>query len=220
MKTGILTTLIALCLPVTVFATTLRLSSDVDLLVLDGKKVSSSLLRGADSIELDNGPHQLVFRVEKTINLSANEERLYISPPLVVSFNTQLISQVNFRLPRLENEREANHFDVAPRLELLDGDATPIPVKLDILVITSTKKTIDYEVEVERYNKSAKRASLPQFATMMADDSTLLSGVSELDAIPPQSQVLTEQRLKYWFKLADLQTRNTFLQWAEKQPPS
>ena len=81
-------------------------------------------------------------------------------------------------------------------------------------------KTIDYEVEVERYNKSAKRASLPQFATMMADDSTLLSGVSELDAIPPQSQVLTEQRLKYWFKLADPQTRNTFLQWAEKQPSS
>ena len=204
MKTGIVTTLIALCLPVSVFATTLRLSTDVDLLVLDGKKVSSSLLRGADSIELDNGPHQLVFRVEKTIHLSNSEERLYISPPLVVSFNTQLINQVNFRLPRLE----------------LDGDATPIPVKLDILAITSTAKTIDYEVEVERYNKSAKRASLPQFATMMADDSTLLSGVSELDAIPPQSQVLTEQRLKYWFKLADPQTRNTFLQWAEKQPSS
>lgn len=107
MKTGIVTTLIALCLPVSVFATTLRLSTDVDLLVLDGKKVSSSLLRGADSIELDNGPHQLVFRVEKTIHLSNSEERLYISPPLVVSFNTQLINQVNFRLPRLENEREA-----------------------------------------------------------------------------------------------------------------
>ena len=88
MKTGIVTTLIALCLPVSVFATTLRLSTDVDLLVLDGKKVSSSLLRGADSIELDNGPHQLVFRVEKTIHLSNSEERLYISPPLVVSFNT------------------------------------------------------------------------------------------------------------------------------------
>ncbi|MGG8980413.1 hypothetical protein ACQ9AP_27875, partial [Escherichia coli] len=45
MKTDIVTTLIALCLPVSVFATTLRLSTDVDLLVLDGKKVSSSLLR-------------------------------------------------------------------------------------------------------------------------------------------------------------------------------
>lgn len=48
MKTGALTTFLALCLPVTVFATTLRLSNEVDLLVLDGKKVSSSLLRGAE----------------------------------------------------------------------------------------------------------------------------------------------------------------------------
>lgn len=220
MKTGTVTLMIALCLPVTVFATTLRLSTDIDLLVLDGKKVSSSLLRGADSIELDNGPHQLVFRVEKTIRLSSHEERLYISPPLVVSFDTQRVGQVNFHLPRLESDREANHFDTAPRLELLDGDAMPIPVQLDILSITSKSKTIDFEAETERYNKSAKRASLPQFATMMADDSTLLSGVSELDTIPPQSQTLTEQRLKYWFRQADPQTRNSFLQWAEKQPSS
>ncbi|VEB61135.1 UPF0319 protein YccT precursor [Salmonella enterica subsp. enterica] len=39
----------------------------------------------------------------------------------------------------------------------------PIPVKLDILAITSTAKVVDYEIETERYNKSAKRASLPQF---------------------------------------------------------
>lgn len=220
MKAGTLTLLVALCLPISASATTLRLSSEVDLLVLDGKKVSSSLLRGADSIELENGPHQVVFRVEKTIQMPGHGERLYISPPLVVSFNTQLISQVNFRLPSLLNERETAHFDAAPSLELLDGDAMPIPVKLDILAITSAAKPVDYEGEVERYNKSAKRASLPQFATMMADDSTLLSGVSELDAIPPQSQVLTEQRLKYWFKQADPQTRNNFLQWAEKQPSS
>jgi uncharacterized protein YccT (UPF0319 family) len=45
---------------------------------------------------------------------------------------------------------------------------------------------------------------------MMADDSSLLSGVSELD-VPPQSQTLTEQRLKYWFQQADAQTRSNFL---------
>ncbi|SUG78577.1 UPF0319 protein YccT precursor [Salmonella enterica subsp. enterica] len=61
MKTGALTTFLALCLPVTVFATTLRLSNEVDLLVLDGKKVSSSLLRGAESIELENGPASTRF---------------------------------------------------------------------------------------------------------------------------------------------------------------
>jgi uncharacterized protein YccT (UPF0319 family) len=38
MKTGIATALIALVMPVCVFATTLRLSTDIDLLVLDGKK--------------------------------------------------------------------------------------------------------------------------------------------------------------------------------------
>ncbi|EBR1500209.1 DUF2057 family protein [Salmonella enterica] len=220
MKTGALTTFLALYLPVTVFATTLRLSNEVDLLVLDGKRVSGSLLRGADSIELENGPHQLVLRVEKNIRLSDNEERLYISPPLVISFDTQQTSQVNFHLPRLENEREASHFNAAPRLMLLDGDAMPIPVKLDILTTASTAKVVDYEIETERYNKSAKRASLPQFATIMANDSTLLSDASELDAVPPQSQTLTEQCLKHWFRLADPQTRSHFLQWAEKQPSS
>jgi uncharacterized protein YccT (UPF0319 family) len=38
MKTGIASAVIALVMPVCVFATTLRLSTDIDLLVLDGKK--------------------------------------------------------------------------------------------------------------------------------------------------------------------------------------
>lgn len=220
MKTGIASAVIALVMPVCVFATTLRLSTDIDLLVLDGKKVSSSLLRGADSIELDNGQHQVVFRVEKTIRVANHEQRMYISPPLIVSFNTQRISQVNFNLPRLETEKEALAFESGPRIELLDGDAMPIPVKLDILALTKTPKGIDYEADTEIYNKAGKRASLPQFAIMMADDSTLLSGVSELDVIPPQSQTLTEQRLKFWFQQADPDTRAKFLQWAKQQPSS
>ncbi|EHN8848883.1 curli synthesis inhibitor [Enterobacter hormaechei] len=220
MKTGIAWAVVALIMPVCVFATTLRLSTDIDLLVLDGKKVSSSLLRGADSIELDNGPHQVVFRVEKTIRLADNEQQVYISPPLVVSFNTQRISQVNFRLPRLETEKESLAFDASPRIELVDGDSMPIPVKLDILALTKRLKGTDYEADTETYNRASRRASLPQFATMMADDSTLLSGVSELDVLPPQSQTLTEQRLKFWFQNADPDTRARFLQWAKQQPSS
>lgn len=220
MKTGIAWAMVALIMPVCVFATTLRLSTDIDLLVLDGKKVSSSLLRGADSIELDNGPHQVVFRVEKTIRLADNEQQVYISPPLVVSFNTHLISQVNFRLPRLETEKESLAFDASPRIELVDGDSMPIPVKLDILALTKRSKGTDYEADTETYNRASRRASLPQFATMMADDSTLLSDVSELDVLPPQSQTLTEQRLKFWFQNADPDTRARFLQWAKQQPSS
>lgn len=220
MRTGMTTAVIFFLMPVTVFATTLRLSTDIDLLVLDGKKVSSSLLRGAESIELDNGPHQLVFRVEKNIRQGSHEQRLYISPALIASFDTRSIRLVNFSLPRLETQKEAEIFDAAPAVELLDGEAAPIPVRLDILAITESAKDTDYERETTRYNKQARHASLPQFAPMIVDDSTLLSGVSELDVPPPQSQTLTEQRLKFWYQQADPQTRERFMQWARQQPPS
>lgn len=80
--------------------------------------------------------------MEKTIRLADNEQQVYISPPLVVSFNTQRISQVNFRLPRLETEKESLAFDASPRIELVDGDSMPIPVKLDILALTKGQREL------------------------------------------------------------------------------
>ncbi|NIY47077.1 curli synthesis inhibitor [Cedecea colo] len=207
-----------LFLPFSGWATTLQLSTDVDLLVLDGKKVSSSLLKGADSIELDNGAHQIVFRVEKNIRANAHEQRLYISAPLVVSFDTKRISQVNFNLPRIENEKESEVFDHAPHLQLLDGSAVAIPVKLDVLTTNPSPQGIDYENDTQRYNKAGKIASMPQFAIMMADDSALLSRTSELDPPVRPSETLTEQRLKYWFVQADKTTRERFLQWVKEHP--
>lgn len=214
--------LIALCwillLPCESRATTLRLSTEIDLLVLDGKKVSSSLLRGADSIELDNGPHQLVFRVEKNIRTNTREQRLYISPPLVVSFDTKEVSQVNFNIPRIENDKDSDEFDLAPHLQLLDGDAGVIPSKVDILPVKNASQGIDYERDTQVYNKSGKTAAVKGFATMMADDSELLSKTSELDAPPRQSDTLIEQRIRYWFLQADKPTRDRFLQWAKDNP--
>lgn len=220
MKCGWKVFIITCLIPVNVLATTLRLSSDVDLLVLDGKKVSSSLLRGAESIELENGVHQVVFRVEKNVDAGSHDSRLFISVPLIATFDTQRVSQVNFNFPIIDTQKAADLFNATPHLALLDGNATPIPVKLDILEISTNPKSIDYEREVEQYNKAGKYASLSRFATMMADDSTLLSGVSELDIPPTHSQTLTEQRLKFWYQQADPQTRDRFMQWIKQQPSS
>lgn len=219
MKIGPYTVLwCALLLPFPGGATTLQLSTEIDLLVLDGKKVSSSLLKGAESIELDNGVHQIVFRVEKNVRANAHEQRLYISAPLVVSFDTKQISQVNFNLPRIENEKESEVFDSTPQLQLLDGSAVVIPIKLDVLTIRPTPQGIDYENDTQRYNKAGKVASMPQFAIMMADDSALLSRTSELDPPVRPSETLTEQRLKYWFVQADKTTRERFLRWVKEHP--
>lgn len=211
---------IACLVPVNVLATTLRLSSDIDLLILDGKKVSSSLLRGADSIELDNGIHQVVFRVEKNIEGASHEPRLFISIPLIATFDTSRVSQVNFNLPALDTQKSADLFNATPHLALLDGNAMSIPVKLDILEISENTKAVDYERDTRQYNKAGKYASLPHFATQLADDSTLLSGISELDMPPSHSQTLTEQRLKFWYQQADPQTRERFMQWIKQQPSS
>lgn len=207
-------------IPASGYATTLHLSGDVDLLVMDGKKVSGSFLRGAESIELDNGPHQLVFRLEKTVHTSVHEQRLWISPALVVSFDTRDVSQVNFNLPRIETERESQRFDAVPQLQLLDGTASPIPIKLDILPVSDSATGVNYENDVRRYNRSGKAASMPRFVSLNADDSTLLSGISELDAPVSHSQTLTEQRLKFWYQQADPTTRARFIEWAKQQPSS
>jgi uncharacterized protein len=220
MKTGMLMLCLLLLMPVSVLATTLRLSGDIDLLVLDGKKVSSLLLRGAESLEVDNGPHQVVFRVEKMIILPDQNRQLYVSPPLIANFNSQLVGQINFSLPRLETLEETQTFTTTPHVSLLDGNAMPIPVKLDILAITQAGSDIDYEKATEAYNLANKQASASQFSAPMPDDSTLLSKTTELDNPAYQSQTLTEQRLKYWFQLADPQTRLRFMEWAKSQPSS
>ncbi|WP_330986058.1 MULTISPECIES: curli synthesis inhibitor [Enterobacterales] len=220
MRTGIAILWLLLMLPVSAHATTLRLSGDINLLVLDGKKVSSLLLRGAESIELDNGPHQVVFRVEKMVILPDQNRQLYVSPPLIANFNSQLIGQVNFSLPRLETLQETQAFTSTPHVSLLDGNAMPIPVKLDILAITQVGDNIDYEKAIEAYNLASKQASDTQFSMPLPDDSTLLSKTTELDNPAYQSQTLTEQRLKYWFQLADPATRHRFLEWAKSQPSS
>ncbi len=212
--------MLAALLPITAAATTLHLSGDIDLLVLDGKRVSGSFLRGADSIELDNGPHQVVFRVEKNLVTASRDRRLYVSPPLIMTFDTRNITQVNFSLPRIETEKESDQFDASPRVQLLDGTAAPIPARLDVLAVDRNAKTIDYEWETERYNKTNNKASAPEFITMMADDSALLSGPSELDRPVAHSQTLTEQRLKHWYLEADNDTRTRFLEWVKQQPSS
>ncbi len=74
----------------------------------------------------------------------------------MVSFNTQLINQVNFRC--LAWRMSGKLTILMPRRALIvgwrcDADSGKAGYSRHYL----TAKTIDYEVEVERYNKSAKR---------------------------------------------------------------
>ncbi|NIF32471.1 DUF2057 family protein [Enterobacter sp. Cy-643] len=213
MRAGLPLAGLILMLPTLVWGTTLRLSADVDLLVLDGKRVSSSLLKGADSIEIDNGPHQLVLRVEKKL-ASARNRSYGVFQPLVISFDTKEIDQVNIVLPLKDTNRSVTSFQI----KLLDGQAHPIPIRTDILEIKSDPTGTDYEEETQRYNKSGKKASMPGFANFRVNEGTLPFAQANPDLPPARSEALTEQRLKYWFSQADDPTRARFLRWANTTP--
>lgn len=214
MRVGLPITALILMMPALVWGTTLRLSTEVDLLVLDGKRVSSSLLKGADSIEIDNGPHQLVLRVEKKFSPSPSDKLSGLSSPLVISFDTREIEQVNIVL----SPKDAEHPVTAPQIKLLDGHARPIPVRTDILETKPDPTGTDYEGETQRYNRSGKKASIPGFAALKTSDDAQ-SFATAMPVIPPaQSETLTEQRLKYWFSQADKPTRARFLRWVKETP--
>ncbi|AJZ91893.1 hypothetical protein VW41_07450 [Klebsiella michiganensis] len=200
-------------IPTLVWGTTLRLSTDLDLLVLDGKRVSSSLLKGADSIEIDNGPHQLVLRIEKKI-ARAYARSSGISPPMVISFDTKEIDQVNIVLQLKDPNRSIAAFQI----KLLDGQAHPIPIRTDILEIKPDPTGTDYEEETQRYNKSGKKASMPGFANLKANDDSQKFAMADPGLPPAQSEAFTEQRLRYWFSQADKPTRARFLRWANETP--
>jgi len=60
--------LLSVCLSAPAYATSLKLSPELDLLVIDGKKMSGAILKGADSLEVDAGQHQILFQVSKILH--------------------------------------------------------------------------------------------------------------------------------------------------------
>ncbi|BFO09439.1 hypothetical protein GGER_19490 [Serratia rubidaea] len=109
MKFGLVVTgLLGVCLSLPAVATTLKLSPDIELLVVDGKQMTGSLLKGADSLELNGGQHQLLFKVSKPLHAASKPPSLYTSPLMLVAFNTHNVSTVAIQLPRSTASRMAN----------------------------------------------------------------------------------------------------------------
>lgn len=201
-------------------ATTLKLSPDIDLLVVDGKKMTGSLLKGADSLELDGGQHQLLFKVTKTVR-SGQHTQAYTSLPLVASFNTQKISQVAIELPRIENDRDAQRFDRTLNYLVVDKDGNALPFRHDALHPDSVTFNTDLEKVMTDYNRQNRPASVPTFVQANAGNpSTPALAGAPLNApmVTLKGENVSEQMLQYWFQQADKETQKRFLRWANKQP--
>lgn len=141
-------------------AITLKLDPEIDLLVLDGRKISGSLLKGADGLELDRGQHQFLFRVEKTPVTATTKGLHYQSVPMIVTF-TASGKTVAIRLPALDSHRERHTFDKSLNFRLVDEQGKEIASIRDRLPLQSDG---DLEQAMLNYNRNRQVASVPRFA--------------------------------------------------------
>lgn len=196
----VLSGIIALLIAASCQATTLKLAPEIELLVLDGRKISGSLLKGAEGLELERGEHQFLFRIDKT----TGSNRQYVSAPMIATFNAQTQS-VTIRLPALQNHNDVKKFERTPDFQLVDEQGNEIASKRDRLLNGHDN---DLEQAMITYNRTGKIASVPRFAQPHA-----AASVSAPAGDLALNQTSAERLLNLWFHQVDTATRQRLLLW-------
>ena len=197
------TGLITLLVSASCSAITLKLDPQIDLLVLDGRKISGSLLKGADSLELDRGQHQFLFRVEQQRKGQNENVIAYQSVPMIVTF-TAVAKTITIQLPALETKRERYHFDRSLNFQLVDEKGMEITsVRAPLPVTTSA----DMEKAMLNYNRTRQIASVPRFANTPSATPSSVRLTADLDWTT-QAELPSLHR---WFHRFDEATRQQLL---------
>lgn len=212
MKTipAIAATLWLLTLSSLAMATTLKLRPDIELMIVDGKKVSGSLLNGADSLELEKGYHQIVFQALRTVGSSAGTKQTYRSPGLIAVFDAHNLNEVSIRLPDLESPNAQRDFSQSPDYQLVDSKNLPIPIRTDVLRAGEVELSGEIEKRMADYNRSSQPAAVITFA-LQSPAKTSATTNTPANPLDPLGI------MQYWFQQADKGTRQRFLEWARER---
>ncbi|MCO7260382.1 DUF2057 family protein [Dickeya zeae] len=189
-------------------ATTLKLRPDIELVMVDGKKVPGSLLNGADSLELEKGYHQIVFQVLKPVGSSVGTKQTYRSPGLIAVFDARTLSEVAIRLPDLDNPSARQNFSQTPDYQLVDSKNLPIPIRTDVLPTGDAELSGEIEKRMADYNRSGQPAAAITFAPLPSAKASTTPNAAA-NPLDPLSI------MQYWFQQADKNTRQRFLEWAK-----
>ncbi|ARU93555.1 DUF2057 family protein [Tatumella citrea] len=131
-------------------ALSFRLNPEMNLLVLDGHPLPGSLLKGADSIELNRGQHQILFTIDQQKN----------SPAFIITFTAQG-QKVNVLFPKPAAPGELQkQVSSATRFRVVDENDHDVPAIQDHL---SLAPGVDYVAEMTAYNQLKRKASVEKF---------------------------------------------------------
>ncbi|NKI73385.1 DUF2057 family protein [Dickeya sp. CFBP 2040] len=191
-------------------ATTLKLRSDIELMMIDGKKISGSLLNGADSLELEKGYHQIVFQVLKPVGRSTGTRQTYRSPGLISTFDAHNLSEVSIRLPGLEDSGAWQRFSQSPDYQLVDSKNQPIATHTDVLRIDESALAGEIEIRMADYNRSGQPAAVITFAPPSPARNSAAT-------CTPDNSSDTLGIMQSWLQQADKGTRQRFLEWVKER---
>ncbi|WP_459176094.1 DUF2057 family protein [Ewingella americana] len=212
MKVRMMTALLSVCLLAPACATSLKLSPDLDLLVIDGKKMSGAILKGADSLEVDAGQHQILFQVSKNLHPAMMAPLTYHSPAMIVTFSAKGLRSVSFELPVLDNEMDAAFFSKNLNYRVVDENGQDVATRRDVLRSVAYSNSVDVVKMMIHYNQSGLKASVPDFA-VLAQQGGATANVTPLSALMPASQHHGQSLPPFWSQLTASPHFGRFFSW-------
>lgn len=204
--------LLSVCMIPPASATSLKLSPELDLLVIDGKKMSGAILKGADSLEVDAGQHQILFQVSKTLHPAMMTPMTYHSPAMIVTFSAKNLRSVSFVLPPLNNELDTAFFTKKLNYRIVDENGQEIATRRDVLRQATYSNSVDLVKMMIRYNQSGLKASVPDFAALAQKGQSAVNSTS-LSALIPASPDNNQYLPPFWAQLTASAHFGHFLSW-------
>ncbi|KAB8313258.1 DUF2057 domain-containing protein [Erwinia endophytica] len=185
-------------------ATTLKLAPEIDLLVLDGHKISGSLLKGADGLELNHGQHQILFRVEKNLQVDPQMTSQWVSTPLIATFTAQTKS-ITIALPTLMSIQQGTLFNQHPEFQLYDEHHQLVDNQQDYLIALTDD---NYEQAMMVYNMKNNIASVPRFAQPTSSSHFPAAANDLNETRDTNGEEHVSHRILYlWYQQVDTATR-------------
>ncbi|GAB3526118.1 YccT family protein [Photobacterium alginatilyticum] len=192
-------------------AATVSSSKNVELLVVDGKKVQSSIWSSTESVELQPGRHQIVVRFDGELK-NGSKKTMYTTRPYLFEMDVP-DDDVTITLPRLTTLSQAKaHFNrgVQWQLESSDGSTSLLPyVELEGKGFGAFK---DMEALVADYNRQHGITFEQGYAVNLEQAAV---EVSEQGEVTISGDALAQ--LKLWYVKANAEEKAAFYQWAKAQ---
>lgn len=189
---------------------TLNVPKDVQMLTVNGQDVGFSSL-GFDhkeTVTLDDGVNQVVFRVSKVVSDGGNKGTKYTSVPMVATFDSS-DSNLFIKIPKLTSLSRGYQFNDKPSFSITDGEQV-VPGLEKGKINAGLKFYADIVAEVERFNRSDEPASLKHFQVAKPAATTVT--VSATTATYSESPDI--EKFKHDFAKFSKEEKQAFLSWA------